>query len=367
MDSEKEGNDQLELGKLTLEEIWQIPSMLSRNLKFKDEIHEAAEMIIEKDLQDIFLTGDGTSYHAGFVSAYTFNQLAKIKTYVQVSPEFGYLHSYILDEDDLVIGISQSGESEMTIQAVKDGRERNASTMSVTNTPNSTLSKIADFELELRSGEEKSVLATKTYINTIGVLNRLAIEVAYLRGELNEDAYDTVLDELKAIPKAIEFSLPNIRKQIKGIAPYFKFASNCFVLGSGPDYGAALEASLKLKEGSRLFSQAYSTAEFPHGPITLADESSWILAMIPPEKGQRRDMILKLLKKVKKRGATVTGITAQDYSEDVLDMNIHVPKVAENFQPFLNIIPVQLLSVELAIQKGINPDKPKFLSKISSV
>ncbi|MCP4760563.1 MAG: SIS domain-containing protein [archaeon] len=356
----------LEFGKHTLEEIHAIPTMLSRTLKFKDEIQKAADIIAQK--KNIHLTGDGTSYHAGFVSSYTFNNLAKIKTYTDVSPEFGYLHSEVLDkDDDIVIGISQSGESEMTLQAVKDAKEKGISTMAITNDPKSNLAKISDFTLELRSGVEKSVLATKTYINTIGILNRLAIEVGYVGRKLDEDTYNRSLNEINSIPTIIESTLPMARKQIRSIAPYFKFAKICFVLGSGPDYGLALEASLKLKEGAQILSQAYSTAEFPHGPITLADSSSWILALIPAEEGTRRDIILKLLRRVKERSATITGIFATPFQDDILDMGIHVPKVTELFQPFIDIIPVQLLSVELAIQKGINPDKPKFLTKISGV
>lgn len=358
---------QLELGQLTLQEIWEIPAMLSRTLKFKDEIQMAAEDIVKKNVTSIYLTGDGTSYHAGFVSRYLFNRYAKISTHAEVSPEFSYLVSDVLHSNDYIIGISQSGESEMTLQAIKAAKEKKISTLAITNTENSTITKISDRYLYLRSGEEKSVLATKTYINTLGILSNIAIEVGYLRKQISEELYSNLLEELRGIPKAIEYSLPSIRKQIRSIAPYFKFAELCFVLGSGPDYGAALEASLKLTEGARINSDAYSTAEFPHGPITLADEHSWIIAMIPPEQGQRRDIVLKLLKRVKERSATITGIFATEVQDEVLDMGIHVPNVGESFQPFLNIIPVQLLSVELAIQKGINPDKPKFLSKISSV
>lgn len=361
-------NDSLELGKYTLQEIWEIPSMMSRALKFKDEIYAAAENIVnEKKVRTIYLTGDGTSYHAGFVSRYIFNKYARVKTHAEVSPEFTYLVGAALHHDDFIIGISQSGESEMTLQAVQTAKEKGIPTLAIVNHPDSTLANIADNVLQIRSGEEKSVLATKTYINTLAILSRLGIEISYLRKKIDEDKYSYLIDELRAIPKAIEYALPNVRKQIRSIAPYFKFARLCFVLGSGPDYGAALEASLKLTEGARIFSDAYSTAEFPHGPITLADESSWIIAMVPAEEGQRRDIILKLIKKVKERSSTVTGVYATDVQDPDLDMGIHVPRVMEYYQPFLNIIPIQLLSVELAINKGINCDKPKYLSKVSSV
>ncbi len=182
---------------------------------------------------------------------------------------------------------------------------------------------------------------------------------------INEEAYSVVMKELMGIPSVIKESLLGFRKQIRHLIPDFKFTPVNFVLGSGSDYGSALEISLKFIEGARMFSHAFSTVEFPHGPITLADENSWILAIIPHD-GYRRSSILKLLKKVKNQGATVTSLYSTDKMDDV-DFGICVPHTHEIFQPLVGIVPAQMLVVELALKKGINPDKPKWLTKVSSV
>ncbi|MBN2154532.1 MAG: SIS domain-containing protein [Candidatus Lokiarchaeota archaeon] len=356
---------QRDAGSITMEEIWQIPEMLQRVLKPKNQICDLVDKILENEIKSIHLVGDGTSYHAGFLGSYLFNQLCKIKSFAEVSPEFPYLVGSILNKEDLVIGISQSGESEMTVESLKVARSMGCLTATISNYTDSSLAKLSDNVLELKCTKEKSVLATKTYVNTLGVLSRLALELAYMNKKINEDIYSTTLQELKAIPDIIKNSLQHFRKQVRHFAPYFKFAPICFVLGSGPDYGSALEISLKLIEGARIFSQAYSTAEFPHGPITLADQSSWILAIIPGG-GDRRKSILKLLDKVKDRGATLMSLYTTEIMDNV-DFGIHIPRTNMMFQPMVCIVPVQMLTVEIALEKGINPDKPKWLSKVSSV
>jgi len=356
---------QRDFGSITLEEIWQIPEMLQRALKPKKIIQDLAENIIEKKIKLVHLVGDGTSYHAGHVGSYLLNQMSKIKSFAELSPEFPHLVGSILNKEDLVIGISQSGESEMTVESLKVAKSKGALTAAITNHKDSALAEITDKLLEMKSTKEKGLLATKTYTNTLALLSRLSIELAYLNKSLNEDAYSVALQELMGIPRVIKDSLQYFRKQVRQQSPYFKFAPVCFVLGSGLDYGTALEISLKFIEGSRLFSQAYSTAEFPHGPITLADESSWILALIPHE-GHRRTTILKLLEKVKKRGATITSLYSTDTMDDV-DFGISIPQTNEIFRPLVSIVPAQMLAVEIALEKGINPDKPKWLSKVSSV
>jgi glucosamine--fructose-6-phosphate aminotransferase (isomerizing) len=356
---------QNEFGSLSLREIWEIPEMLDRALKPKKIVQDLVEKIIENDIKLIHLVGDGTSYHAGYVGSYLLNQLSKIKAFAELSPEFPHLVGSLLNQEDLVVGISQSGESEMTVESLNVAKSRHSLTLAITNYKESALARVSENLLEINCTKEKSVLATKTYVNTLAVVSKLAIELAYMNKSLSEKAYSVIMEELRGIPQVIKNSLQHFRRQVRQYASYFKFASNCFVLGSGPDYGTALEISLKLIEGSRIFSQAYSTAEFPHGPITLADESSWILALIPSE-GHRRDPILKLLEKVKKRGATVTSIYSTDIMDDV-DFGINIPHTHEIFQPLVGIVPAQMLAVEIALEKGINPDKPKWLTKVSSV
>ncbi|TFG20592.1 MAG: SIS domain-containing protein [Promethearchaeota archaeon] len=352
-------------GSITLEEIWQIPEMLQRALKPKENIQELARKIIENKIKLIHLVGDGTSYHAGIVSSYILNQLSKVKAFAEVSPEFPHLVGSILNKKDLVIGISQSGESEMTVESLNVAKSKGALTAALTNYKESPLAGISDTLLEMKTTKERGLLATKTYTNTLALLSKLAIELAYMKKSINEDAYIVIMKELMGIPNIIKESLQGFRKQIRTLIPDFKISPVNFVIGSGPDYGSALEISLKFIEGARMFSHAFSTAEFPHGPITLADENSWILAIIPNE-GHRRTSILKLLKKIKNQGATVTSLFSTDKMDDV-DCGIRVPHTHEFFQPLVGIVPAQMLTVELALKKGINPDKPKWLTKVSKV
>ena len=352
-------------GSITLEEIWQIPEMLQRALKPKKNIQELAEMIIENKIKLVHLVGDGTSYHAGIVASYLLNQLSKVKAFAEVSPEFPNLVGSILNKEDLVIGISQSGESEMTIESLKVAKSKGALTAALTNHKSSSLVGISDHSMMINATKERGLLATKTYTNTLAILTKLAIELAYMNKSINEEAYSIVMEELVRIPNVIKESLQDFRTNIRHLVSDFKISPVNFILGSGSDYGSALEISLKLIEGARIFTHAFSTAEFPHGPITLADENSWILAIIPRE-GYRRSSILKLLKKVKNQGATVTGLYSTEKMDNV-DFGIHVPPTHEIFQPLVGIVPAQMLAVELALKKGINPDKPKWLSKVSSI
>ena len=356
---------QLDPGSITLEEIWQIPEMLQRTLKPKKIIQDLADEIIEKKIKLIHLLGNGTSYHAGIVASYYLNQLSKVKAFAEVSPEFPHLVGSILNREDLVIGISQSGESEMTVESLKVAKSKGALTATITNHEDSSLAKIANHSMMINATKERGLLATKTYTNTLALLTKLAIELAYLNRSINEDAYSVIMKELKGIPNVVKESLLNFRKQIRSLIANFEFVPVNFVVGSGADYGTSLEISLKLIEGARMFSHAFSTAEFPHGPKTLADENSWILAIIPKD-GHRRTAILNLLKTVKSQGANVTSLYSTNEMDDV-DFGIHIPPTHEIFQPIVGIVPTQMLAVELALKKGINPDKPKWLTKVSSV
>lgn len=363
----------VEYGKQTLQEIWEIPEAIRRGIINKDDrnkIYEVAQKIVESGCASIYCLGSGTSYHAGLVATYWFSQLAYFPTHCELAPEFPYLVEPIVAKKHVVICISQSGESELTVYSAKVAKEKGAFVIAITNNPSSELAKIAnDNTILIKAGPEKSVLATKTYVTQLVILTALAIDLAKIRGKITEDRYESLWDELKSMPKLIELILPNYRKEIKKIAPYFKFARNCFVIGAGPDYANCMEAALKLKEGARIFAQAFSTAEFPHGPITLAEpQSSFVLCILPRKEAEsRHEDVVKLIKRLKEREITVLGI--KDPSDDIndLDIVIDIPQCSETFQPIFSIIPVQLLVVEIATIQGINCDTPKFLSKVSGL
>jgi glucosamine--fructose-6-phosphate aminotransferase (isomerizing) len=302
--------------------------------------------------------------------AYMFNRFS-IPTHCEFSMEFRYLIEPILQEDDCIIALSQSGETKDTIESIKLAKDsKDCLTIAVTNNIDSTLANVCDHKLSIYCGKEDSVLATKTYINQLAVLALLALEMAKNRGSINEEGYEEIQQELDKIPNTIKISLEPLHDKIRDYSQYFKFAEFCFILGGGPDYATAMEASLKLKEGSRIFGQAYSTAEFPHGPITLADSSAWILAIIPQEEDQRKRNLIHLLRRIKERKATILGVYEAEKPEETIepiDFGIQVPNTINDLQPILMILAVQLLTLEISRIKGINCDTPKYLSKVSGI
>ena len=359
-----------DIGKITQDEIYEIPTTMKKILNQAILVKQIAKEMIAFNLKHIFLVGAGSSYHAGFAMAYMFNRITQIPTFTEFSMEFNYLVKPILTKEDCVIGISQSGETKDTIEALKIGRKIGCLTIGLTNNVNSSMSKTCKFCISLQCDEEKSVLATKTYVAELTILSILCLELARMKNLLGSEEYDAIWNELMNIPEKIETILPILHEEIKACSNYFKFADFCFILGSGPDYATAMEASLKLKEGARIFGQAYSTAEFPHGPITLADSKAWIIAIIPHEEVKRKQNIIHLLKRIKERKATILGIyesTSENEIPEPIDFGIQVPNTTVDLQPILMILGIQLLTLEIARIKGINPDAPKFLTKVSGI
>ncbi len=356
-----------DLGKITQKEIFEIPESLVKALKQTDIIKKIAEQIKSRNIRHIYIIGAGSSFHAGFAISYMFNKLSNIPTFTEYSMEFQYLIEPILKENDCIIGLSQSGETKDTIETIQIGKRFGCLTIGITNNLNSSLSKTCDFSVSLKCDEEKSVLATKTYVSELAILSMISLEIAKTNNSIEEEEYRAIWEELNAIPIKIKTILPRLHTEIKKFSHYFKFAEFCFILGGGADFAAAMEASLKLKEGARIFGQAYSTAEFPHGPITLADYKAWVIAFIPSKEDKRRKNMDILLKRIKERKATILGIYISEAMPEDIDFGIQVPSTCKDLQPLLTILSIQLLTLEIARIKGINCDTPKFLSKVSGI
>jgi len=358
------------LGFNTQKEIYEIPQIVSNVLKQKDLIQPIAEKINEREVHHIYLIGAGSSYNAGFAMSYMFNRITNIPTFTEYSMEFQYLIKPILQKEDCIIALSQSGETLDTIEAIKIGKKKGCLTIAITNNLNSELARASEYRISLMSEEEKSVLATKTYISQLAVLSMLALEIAMNKKSMSSDEYNKIWIELIRIPDKINSVLKELHEQVKLYSQYFKFAEFCFVLGSGPDYATAMEGSLKLKEGARIFGQAYSTAEFPHGPITLADSRTCIIAIIPHEDDERKLNLLNLLTRIKERKATILGIYESIIESDIpepIDFGLIVPNTIMDLQPLVMILAVQLLTLEISRIKGINCDTPKYLTKVSNL
>ncbi|MBY9007469.1 MAG: SIS domain-containing protein [Candidatus Lokiarchaeota archaeon] len=358
-------------GIITENEIYEIPQTLNNIIKNKQEIIKIAQEIVSRRIKHIYIIGAGSSYHAGFAMSYMFNRITKIPTFCEFSMEFQYKIQPILKKDDCIIGMSQSGETQDTIESIIIAKDKkDCLTIGITNNNISVLAKSSDYSLSLYCREEKSILATKTYINQLAVLSILALEIAKERKTIELVEYNKMFSELDKIPELIRESIPSLHNIIKLYSHYFKFAEFCFILGSGPDYATAMEASLKLKEGARIFGQAYSTAEFPHGPITLADSRTWILALIPHEDDKRKRILISLLERIKERKATILGVYETGEKGVIpgpIDIAIQIPNTIMDFQPLIMILAVQLLTLEISRIKGIDCDTPKFLTKVSRI
>ncbi len=362
---------QKELGHYTRNEIFEIPNILCNLTRKFSEIEKVAKKLISNNINRIYLIGAGSSYHAGFAISYMFNRLSKIPCYTQYSMEFQYLTAPILKQNDLVIAISQSGETQDTVEATKIANEIGCITIGLSNNLSSSLISQCDYKLLLDCGEEKSVLATKTYLAELTILATLALYLAKCNEQISNEEFNKIWDELNSIPAKVKEIIPILHQKIKDISLYFKFAKFCFILGSGADYATAMEASLKLKEGARIFGQAYSTAEFPHGPITLADSDAFIIAIIPHENDKRKEKLLNLLNRIKERNAMIFGVYESDEfglkNPKFMDIGLRVPNTIPDLQPLVVILPIQLLTLEIARIKGIDCDTPKFLTKVSEL
>ncbi|NHJ22013.1 MAG: SIS domain-containing protein [Candidatus Lokiarchaeota archaeon] len=359
----------LSLGRFTQKEIFEIPSSLRKIIEQRTLINKLAKVIVEKEVKHIFLIGAGSSYHAGFAMSYMFNRITSIPTFTEFSMEFQYLVKPILAKEDCVIAISQSGETKDTIESIRIAKEFGCLTIGITNNPDSNLARISDHTINLNSGDENSVLATKTYVAQLGALAVLSLEIAEEKKSIKSEEINSIWIELVRIPDKVHSILPILHENIKKHSNFLKSTRFCFILGSGPDYATAMEAALKLKEGARIYGQAYSTAEFPHGPITLADSDTCIIAIIPHEEDNRKAHLLQLLKRIKERNAQILGVYEAIKNEkmpEYLDISIRVPNTVMDLQPIVMILAVQLLTLEIARTNGLNPDEPKFLTKVSN-
>lgn len=352
-----------QIGQNTIREIEEQPEVIRKTIENTNIYEELAEKISEMQPELIIFTGSGSSFNAGFASLYLFNKIAKIPTWVVHSSEFPYLIDPILKaERHLVVAISQSGESPGTVSAAESANLKNIPTLAVTAHNNSPLAQKASMVLSLETGEEQSIMATKTYMAQIAGLDRLALELGNHNEELDASILRELLSAFKRVPKEIEAIIPSLKQSISDIAPCYKFVKHAFILGSGSDYATAMEAALKLKEGTRILAEEYSTPEFRHGPITLADEYTMILALVPHISSPRFESVNSLLEKVHQRHSSILAITPNENLP--YEFLIKMPHLHEDLNPLINIVPIQILVYQIAILRGYDPDNPKFLTKI---
>ncbi|HMJ94283.1 MAG TPA: glutamine--fructose-6-phosphate transaminase (isomerizing) [Thermoleophilaceae bacterium] len=319
-----------------------------------------------KDMRRVIIVAAGTSYHAGLVGRYAIEWWSRVPVEMDISSEFRYRNP-VLDEHDLVIGISQSGETADTLAAMRLARERGAKVLAITNIQGSQATRDSDGVLFTRAGLEIGVAASKTFVAQVAAMYLVALKLAKLRGTLEQDVVDRLSAELRAMPHAIQTLVDSVDEQMKTIAEHWKDAGFFLYLGRHVGLPICLEGALKLKELSYIPTDAYAAGEMKHGPISLLDDRTPVVCVATDS--PVLDKVLSNMAEVRARGAHVIAVATEgsgqvaEYAEEVVE----VPRTDWMLQPMLAVIPLQLLAYYIARARGLNIDQPRNLAKTVTV
>src|SRR5690554_3251844 len=326
-------------------------------------IDENLEKFLNADR--IIIVACGTSWHAGLVAEYIFEDLARIPVEVEYASEFRYRNPIVTDRD-VLIAISQSGETADTLAAIKLAKEKGAFVFGVCNVVGSSIARETDAGAYTHAGPEIGVASTKAFTTQITVLTLIALKLAKLKGELSNPEFRSHLQELELIPEKVQKALES-EDHIKMIANKYKEAKNCLYLGRGYNFPVALEGALKLKEISYIHAEGYPAAEMKHGPIALIDENMPVV-VIATKKGHY-EKVVSNIEEIKARQGKIIGIVTEgDVNvKKLADYVIEVPESLESLSPLLTTIPLQLLSYHIAVMLNRNVDQPRNLAKSVTV
>ena len=313
----------------------------------------------------IIIVACGTSWHAGLVAEYIFEDLARIPVEVEYASEFRYRNPVITDKD-ILIAISQSGETADTLAAIKLAKEKGAFVFGVCNVVGSSIARETNAGAYTHAGPEIGVASTKAFTTQITVLTLLALKLAKEKGVFSESRFHEYLAELENIPAKVERALKT-NALVETIAEVYKDSTNCLYLGRGYNFPVALEGALKLKEISYIHAEGYPAAEMKHGPIALIDEHMPVV-VIATNRGHY-DKVVSNIQEIKSRkGKIIAVVTEGDETvKDLADHVIEVPDTFESLMPLLTTIPLQLLSYHIAVMRGCNVDQPRNLAKSVTV
>jgi glucosamine--fructose-6-phosphate aminotransferase (isomerizing) len=316
-------------------------------------------------LRRIVIVACGTSYHAGLIGRYAIEEWARVQVEVDIASEYRYRNP-VVGPGDLVIGISQSGETADTLAAMRTARRNGALVLAVTNIMGSQATREADGVLYTRAGLEIGVAATKTFVSQVAAMYLLALRLAELRGSLSSDELRAAISELKRLPHAIDELLEH-RSDVEQIADEHYGADFFLYIGRHVGLPVALEGALKLKEISYIATDAYAAGEMKHGPIALLDESTPVVAVATESPVQAK--VVSNIQEVKARGAHVIAV-ATDGDEEIVEHAeavVRIPRTHWMLTPLLAVIPLQLLAYHIARRRGLNVDQPRNLAKTVTV
>jgi glucosamine--fructose-6-phosphate aminotransferase (isomerizing) len=356
-----------------LKEIYEQPSVITDTYRGRLHANEGiiqmsgVEDNLEKFLnaERIIIVACGTSWHAGLVAEYIFEEFTRIPVEVEYASEFRYRNP-IINRRDVVIAISQSGETADTMAAIKLAKEKGAFVYGVCNVVGSSISRETHAGSHTHAGPEIGVASTKAFTTQITVLIMMALRLAKAKGTLSMTDFHRYLQELEIIPEKVKEALETNAKA-KEIAQVFKNSHNCLYLGRGYNFPVALEGALKLKEISYIHAEGYPAAEMKHGPIALIDEHMPVI-VIAPKQGHY-DKIVSNIQEIKSRSGIIIAIVTKGDTQvrGLADHIIEIPETSDALSPLITTIPLQLLSYHIAVMRGCNVDQPRNLAKSVTV
>ena len=356
-----------------LKEMFEQPTALRQTLKSRlisenDDIILDMIRINKEDLDrvdKINIVACGTAYHAGVVGKHLIERLARIPVETDIASEFRY-RDPILDKNSLVMVISQSGETADTLAAMREAKRKGARIIAVTNVVGSTVSREADDLLYTWAGPEIAVASTKAYTTQLLAMSLIALKLASIKGEIDEGLYSSMREAIYRLPEQAQQVLEKA-EEIKALSEEYKDVDKVFFIGRSLDHAVAMEGSLKLKEISYIFSEAYAAGELKHGTIALVEDGTLVFALATQDRLFEKSV--SNMKEVKARGAHVIAVAKEGNREveKVADRVIYIPDTTDLLTPVLAVIPLQLFAYYIAVARGCDVDKPRNLAKSVTV
>ena len=318
-----------------------------------------------RGIRQIYIVACGSAYHVGVAAQYVIEDMAKIPVRVELASEFRYRRP-LLDGEGLVIIISQSGETADSLAALREAKSRGVKTLGIVNVVGSSIAREADNVFYTLAGPEIAVATTKAYSTQLIACYALAIQLAKVRGEIDDEKYAYYVAELETLPDKMKRIIED-KERIQWFASKQAAAKDIFFIGRGIDYAISLEGSLKMKEISYIHSEAYAAGELKHGTISLIENGTLVIGVLTQQ--ELYEKTVSNMVECKSRGAYLMGLTTYgNYNiEDTADFVVYVPKTDAHFTTSLAVIPLQLMGYYVSVAKGLDVDKPRNLAKSVTV
>ncbi len=354
-----------------LKEIMEQPKAISDTImpRINGKVINMSEISLSddyfKNLRKVYVVACGSAYHVGLVGKNVIEGIARVNTEVELASEFRY-RKPIINEGDLVVIISQSGETSDTLAALRYAKQYKANILSIVNVKGSSIARESDDVLYTHAGPEIAVATTKAYSAQMQVMILLGLHMAKVRGCLDDSVLENMVEEMKSIPDKIRHLTADL-KPYEELGKKFKDCSNVFFIGRGLDYSIAMEGSLKLKEISYIHSEAYAAGELKHGTISLIEEGTLVFALATQD--ELFEKMLSNIKEVKARGAYVIAVATEGHKDIAkeADSVIYIPETFSELRGALEIVPLQLIAYNISYAKGLDVDKPRNLAKSVTV